>query len=182
MLLECYVYDKQSLEAFSGHFYYSSRDRYTGEKTETSLKDQIKFTTDSGTPANQRNFYKKLLHQFNCLKNSLKNLASKVVFDEYLNSILVFHSDGDYFCSCNEFSGCQNYIGYEGYCYVCRFCDHYSASDVEKIKYEPTNLINFALELFNDIKLCLEFTGGINLKDCHYFQFARKFAQNSNHS
>ena len=46
MLLERYVYDKRSLEAFSGHFYYSSRDRYTGEKNETSLKDQIKFNTD----------------------------------------------------------------------------------------------------------------------------------------
>ena len=61
-LLKGYCVDKRSLETFSGHFYYSSRDRYTGEKTETSLKDQIKFTTDSGTPANQRNFYNKLLH------------------------------------------------------------------------------------------------------------------------
>ena len=46
MLLECYVYDKQSLEAFSGHFYYSSRDCHTGEKNETSLKNQIKINTN----------------------------------------------------------------------------------------------------------------------------------------
>ena len=46
MLLECYVYDKQSLEAFSGRFHYSSRDRHTGSKNETSLQDQTKFTTD----------------------------------------------------------------------------------------------------------------------------------------
>ena len=32
MLLECYVYDKRSLESFSGHFYYSPTDRYTGQK------------------------------------------------------------------------------------------------------------------------------------------------------
>ena len=46
MLLECYVFDKRSLEAFSGRFYYSFRDRYTGQKNETSLKHQIEFTTD----------------------------------------------------------------------------------------------------------------------------------------
>ena len=46
MLLEYYVYNKRSLEAFSGYFYYSSRDRYTGSKNETYLMDQIKFTTD----------------------------------------------------------------------------------------------------------------------------------------
>lgn len=33
------------LEAFQW-MYYSSRDRYTGQKNETSLKDQIEFTTD----------------------------------------------------------------------------------------------------------------------------------------
>lgn len=45
MLLECYIYNKQSLEAFSRHFYYSPRDRYTGEKNK-SFKDQIKFKND----------------------------------------------------------------------------------------------------------------------------------------
>ena len=39
LLLECYVYEKRSLEALSGHFYYSSRDRYTTEKNEMFLKD-----------------------------------------------------------------------------------------------------------------------------------------------
>ena len=46
LLLECYVYNKRSLEAFSGHFYYLSRDHYTGQKNETSLNDEIEFTTD----------------------------------------------------------------------------------------------------------------------------------------
>ena len=59
--------------------------------------------------------------------------------------------------NCKEFSGCSNYIGYQGYCYICRFCDHYSSFDVERIKYEPTKLIIFALGLFNDMRLCQEF-------------------------
>ena len=51
MLLECYIYDKRSLESFSGHFYYSPRDRYTGQKKKkkkkkSSLKHQIEFTAD----------------------------------------------------------------------------------------------------------------------------------------
>ena len=46
LLLECCCVDKWSLKAFNGDFYYSSRDCYPGEKTETSLKEQIKFTTD----------------------------------------------------------------------------------------------------------------------------------------
>ena len=45
LLLECYVYYKRFLEVFSGRFCYSSRDRCTGEKKETSLKYQIKFNT-----------------------------------------------------------------------------------------------------------------------------------------
>lgn len=32
LLLECYTVDKRSLEAFREHYYYSTRDRYTGEK------------------------------------------------------------------------------------------------------------------------------------------------------
>ena len=50
MLLECYIYDKRSLESFSGHFYYSPRDRYTGQKKnkqkKKTLKHQIEFTAD----------------------------------------------------------------------------------------------------------------------------------------
>ena len=45
MLLECYVFNKRSLEAFSGHFCYSSRT-VTQTKNKTSLKHQIEFTTD----------------------------------------------------------------------------------------------------------------------------------------
>lgn len=132
-------------------------------------------------------FYQKILKY---LVKRLEYLASKVVFYECLNSILVFHSDGYYYCSCDKFSGCRNNIGHEGYWYICRFCDHYSSSDLQKIKYEPDKLINFSFALFNDIKLCYEFnksinffwkkdyeyrwrmhgeTGGIYLKDCHFF-------------
>ena len=121
----------------------------------------------------------------------LEYFASKVVFYECLNSILVFQSHGYYFCTCKRFSGCQSYIIHEGYCYICRPYDHYSSSNVEKIKYEPAELVNFAIELFDEIKLCHEFgnstnvfckreyqyrwrdydgeTGGIYLRDCDYF-------------
>ena len=59
MLLECYVFNKRSLEAFSGHFCYSSRT-ITQTKNETSLKHQIEFTTD----LKRRNGEKKYLDFF----------------------------------------------------------------------------------------------------------------------
>ena len=40
-LEECYKVDQRSLEVFSGHYVYSSRDRYTGQKSEVSLKEMI---------------------------------------------------------------------------------------------------------------------------------------------
>ena len=45
-LTECYQIDKRFIEAFSGHYYYSPRDRYTGQKSEVSLKDMIEFHSD----------------------------------------------------------------------------------------------------------------------------------------
>ena len=88
-----------------------------------------------------------------------------------LNSILVFQSDGYFYCTCNQFSGCQNYIGYKGYCYICRFCDHYPSYYIEKIKCEPAKLANVAFELFDEIKLCYEFDKSIDFfwkKDYKY--------------
>ena len=58
LLLGCYVYNKRSLQAFSGHFYYLSRDCYTVEKLETSLKDQIKSNTDLKIRNGQENYFK----------------------------------------------------------------------------------------------------------------------------
>ena len=45
LLMECYRVDQRFLEAFSGRFCYSSRDLYTGQKSETPLKELIKFTS-----------------------------------------------------------------------------------------------------------------------------------------
>ena len=43
-LEDCYKIDQCSLEAFSSHYYYySSRDRYTRQKSEISLKDMIRY-------------------------------------------------------------------------------------------------------------------------------------------
>ena len=125
----------------------------------------------------------------------LQYLTSKVVFYECLNSILVFQSDGFYYCPCDQFSSCKSYIGCRGYCYICRISDHFSTSTIENIKYDPLELIKFAIELFNQIKLCYEFDNSINFfwkkdyeyrwrnhdgetgrpyfKDCDYFCFFR---------
>ena len=152
MLLECYLYDKRSLEAFSGHLYYSFRKCYTGFSC-VSLSFHL------------------LLKMLKYTARKLEYLAPKVVFYECLSSILVFQSDGYFYCTSNQFSGCQNYIGYKGYCYVCRFCDHYSSFYIEKVKYEPAKLANFAFELFNEIKLCNEFNKSIDFfwkKDYQY--------------
>ena len=74
----------------------------------------------------------------------LKSLASKVVFYECLNTILVFESDGYYYCSCDQFSGCESYVRSSGYCFVCQITANYSWKDFEKIKYQSDKLINFA--------------------------------------
>ena len=92
----------------------------------------------------------------------LEYLTSKVIFYECLDSILVFQSDGFYYCTCNQISGCKNYIGCKGYCHICRNFDYFSTSTIEKIKHNPLELIKFATELFNEIKLCYEFDNSIN--------------------
>ena len=45
-LTECYIVDKRSLGAYSGHYYYSSRDRYTRQKSEVLLKEMIEYRED----------------------------------------------------------------------------------------------------------------------------------------
>lgn len=91
----------------------------------------------------------------------LEYVAPKVVFYECLNSILVFQSDGYYYCTCDNFSGCKSYVGYRGYCFICQFSDHFSSVKVETIKYQSRELINFTSEFFNDIKLCYEYDESI---------------------
>ena len=81
--------------------------------------------------------------------------ASKVVFYECLNTVLLFKSDGYYYCSCDEFSGYKSYVGNRGYCFVCQIRANYSSNDFEKIKYQPDKLINLAFELFNGIRCML---------------------------
>ena len=73
----------------------------------------------------------------------LEYLISKVFFHECLNSILVFQSDGYYYCSCEGFS-------------------RYSSYDVKEIMYQPLKLIRFAFELFNNIRLCYEYEETVN--------------------
>ena len=46
LLFERYCVSKRSLEAFSDDFCYTSRDDYTGQKSETPLREQIKFRAD----------------------------------------------------------------------------------------------------------------------------------------
>ena len=116
---------------------------------------------------------------------------SKIVFFECLNAVSVCASEGQYYCKCNNFSGCENYVGHRGYCFVCRIRDTYCSHDFNEIKYDPIKLFKLVGELFEDTKLCYEFDkrlnfsgeefeykwrdislgvmGGIYLKDCDYF-------------
>ena len=75
---------------------------------------------------------------------NLKSLASKVVFYECLNTVLVFESDACYYCSCDEFPGHKSYLGSRGYCFNCQIRANYSSNDFEKIKYQPDKLTNLA--------------------------------------
>ena len=38
--------DKRSIEAYGAHYYYSFRERYTGQESEVSLKDVIEYRRD----------------------------------------------------------------------------------------------------------------------------------------
>ena len=40
--MECYCFDKTSLETFLGHCVWSCRDQYTGQKSEFTIKEVIK--------------------------------------------------------------------------------------------------------------------------------------------
>ena len=92
----------------------------------------------------------------------LEYLASKAVFYECLNNILVFQSGGYCYCSCEDFSGCESYIRHTGCCFIGSFLDYYSSDKVETIKYQPREVINFAREIFNSIKLCYEYDESID--------------------
>ena len=84
---------------------------------------------------------------------NLKSLASKFLFYECLNSVLVFESVGFYYYSCDDFWGCKIFGGHRGYCFICQLRNSYSSHEFEKIKHRPNKLINLAFQLFNDIKL-----------------------------
>ena len=62
-----------------------------------------------------------------------------------------------YYCKCDEFFSCENYVRHHVFCCICHIVDLYTASDFEKIKYNPRKLFDLAKELFNDIKKCYEF-------------------------
>ena len=85
---------------------------------------------------------------------SLEFITSKIVFYKCLNN---FNSDGHYYCCCDSFSGCENYIGHKFYCFVCRINDTYCSYDFEETKYQPAKLIKLAMEFFEDFRLCYEF-------------------------
>lgn len=90
-------------------------------------------------------------------RHTLKFLASKVVFYEFLNTLNVFLSDGCYDCSCADFSGWLSRVDHEGYCFVCWIRHNYYSSDFEEIKHEPDKLIRLEVEFFADVNLCYEY-------------------------
>ena len=99
-----------------------------------------------------------------------------------MNAVSIYASEGQYYCKCHLFPGCENYVGHRGYCVVCRIRDMYCSHDFEEIKYDPVKLsysellefdnrLNFWWEEFEykwrDISLGV--MGGIYIKDCDYF-------------
>ena len=126
--MECYQSDKRTIEAFSGHYYYWSRDQYTGQKSEVLLEYMIQFCSDLKKEMEEKsvltsftNFFvnsfclKIVFLSFHLAKNepskkSLKETdflfnASKAVFFECLNVVSACASERQYYCKCNLFSG-----------------------------------------------------------------------------
>ena len=76
-------------------------------------------------------------------------------FLKCLNAVSVCASNGQYYGQCHLFSGCRNYVGYRGYCFVCRIIETYCPYDFEKIKYGPLKSITLAAEYLEDMIMIL---------------------------
>lgn len=99
--------------------------------------------------------------------------------------------EGQDYCKCNLIFGCENYVGYRGYCFIYWINNTYCSYVFKQITYQSIEFLKLASELLEDIRLCYEFdqslnfwtedyehkckdissgvTGGIFLKDSIYF-------------
>ena len=74
--MECYHVDKRSLEAFSGHYVWSCCDRYTGQKSELTLKEIVQESINL-----KNGIVKKIISSF--FINIVINLFSCLVYQRF---------------------------------------------------------------------------------------------------
>ena len=80
--------------------------------------------------------------------------VSKTAFFECLNAVSVCVSGGQYYCKCDLFSGCENYVD--------RINGTYCSYDFEQIKYQPVKLFKLASKLLKGIRSCCNFNKSLN--------------------
>ena len=80
--------------------------------------------------------------------------VSKTTFFECLNAVSVCISGGQYYCKCDLFSGCENYVD--------QINGTYCSYDFEQIKYQPVKLFKLASKLLKGIRSRYNFNKSLN--------------------
>lgn len=94
-----------------------------------------------------------------CLNNSKNSFyvsCSKMWFEMTSVSNLIFNNYS-YQCFCNKKTGCKVEYRARNYCTLCIIKKFYELDKVEEVKYKPSELMSYAIELYNDLKVVFNF-------------------------
>lgn len=98
-----------------------------------------------------------------------------LVYFEMLNVINLIESSGYCYCFGDEFQGCpRGQFSGKRCCVICQIQYTYDSEEVELIKYNPKDLLNYVLRLFNDLKIAIGFKSHIDYLWPDEFQFKLK--------
>lgn len=94
----------------------------------------------------------------------------KKVFYECFNGIINLQSDHFHYSICEKFEGCEKWLGYRKYCFVCWIWNTYYPWDFDQdnFKHSIQKLFSEAAELFNDIKKCYDFDDRVDFWEHDY--------------
>ena len=62
------------------------------------------------------------------------------MYFEFSNANLNLVSNNIWYCHCDDFQGCENYVGSRDYCFICQVNNEYSDYDfeIQKIKHKKS--------------------------------------------
>lgn len=86
----------------------------------------------------------------------LHGFSSKV-YNEILNEINLIISNSYHYCFSYETFGCETEFQGRQYCVFCQITNCYELDKLEEIKFKPLQMINYAAELYKDLKIVHDF-------------------------